>query len=211
MLLVVGACGSGPPSPVEQSTPTEAAPMVTVLTSTAPERASTEGPGDIAQATAPEITEATVADDAIVFHVAKPHVSEAIESYQVRLDEGRWRALDASEWRMAEGEAGIVVTLRGLELTPGQPRLVQLRAVNIAGVGPASRVSWLDTDAAVDNPDLDSTDWVDIDSAMGLDGSAGTRTPTDPARQVIVIVVEVLAALGLVFVGILIGRRLRRT
>ena len=184
---------------------------MTVPASKAPESAATDGPGDIAQPTAPEITEATVVNDAIVFHVAKPHVSEAVEYYQVRFDEGSWRALDASEWRMAEGEAGIVVTLRDLELTPGQPRLVQLRAVSIAGFGPASRVTWLDTDGAVDNPDLDNTDLVDIDSAMGLGGSTGTRTSADPVRQVTVIVVEVLAALGLVFVGFLIGRRLRST
>lgn len=211
VLLMVGACTSDPPSSMEQSPATQAGSVVTVLASEAPASTGTDDPGDIAQPTAPEITEATVVNDAFVFHVAKPHVSEAVEYYQVRLDEGLWRALDASEWRMVEGEAGIVVTLRGLDLTPGQPRLVQLRAVSLAGFGPASPVAWRDNDVAVDNPDRDSTDLVDIDSAMGLDGSTGTRTLSDPVRQVIVILVEVLAALGLVFVGILIGWRLRRT
>lgn len=185
--------------------------MVTVLTSEAPENAATDAWGDVTPAAAPEITDATVINDAIVFHVARPHVSEAVEYHQVRVDGGQWRALDADEWRMAQGEAGIVVTLRGLELKPGRQRLVQLRAVSITGFGPASRVVWLDTNVAVDDRELGSTDVIDVDSAMGLGGSTSTRTPSDPVRQAIVIVVEVLAALGLVFVGFLIGLRLKRT
>lgn len=195
MLLVVGACSSGP---YASPTPSTAeAPTVT----------------EIAKAAPPDISDARVIDDAIVFHVSKPHVSEAVEYYQVRMDGGLWRALDASEWGFAQGEAGIKVTLRGLTLTPGQSRLVQLRAVSQSGFGVESRVARIDTDVTVEGPDLDDRGPVDIDSAMGLGGSTSTstRTPSDPMRQTIVIVIELLAALGLVAIGVFMGRRLRRT
>ena len=209
VLLVASACSGGTSTAPAQSTGAEAAPTVTSLASQAPSSGAPEALTDTARPAAPDITDARVIDDAIVLHVAKPHVSEAVEYYQVRVDEGTWRALDASEWRMARGEAGIVVTLQGLTLRPGQSRLVQLRAVSMAGFGAESRVALLDTDVAVEDPYPDDSGPVDVDSAMGLGGGT-SQTPADPARRVVVIVVEVLAALGLVTIGVFIGRHLRR-
>lgn len=93
----------------------------------------------VAKAAAPDITSARVIDRVVVLAVAKPHVSEAVEYYQVSVDGGEWRSLDASEWRPAKGEAGIIVTLRDPVLEPGQTTLIQLRAVSVAGFGAESR------------------------------------------------------------------------
>lgn len=67
------------------------------------------------------------------------------------------------------------------------------------------------TDVATEEAVLDEDDMVDVDTAMGLGGATSTRNPPNPAQQTLALVVEALAALGLVAIGIFIGRRLRRT
>lgn len=185
--LLIGACGSG-------ATPTFGGTSATVLIPSPP-----------------DITDARVVDGAMVISIAKPHVSEAVENYQVRVDGGEWRTLEASEWRPAQGGAGVVVALRDPILEPGRAVRVTLRAVSIAGFGLESQDISVSTGMTDVGTVLNDSASLDVDTAMGLSGPARTRGEPDPAQQAIVIIVEVLAALGLVSIGIFIGRRLRRS
>lgn len=165
----------------------------------------------ITRPAAPDITEAGLLDGAMVLSVAKPHVSEAVEYYQVSVDGGEWRGLESSEWRPAEGGAGIIVTLRDPAPESGQTVNVRLRAVSINGHGAESRAVSFPTDPGIDAAAVDGPTIVSVDTALGLGGVTSNGTPTNTGQQVFVIIVEVLAALGLVSIGIFIGRRLRRS
>lgn len=206
--LLIGACSSsGTP------TMTDASATVTILS------AESEGPAPtmsevLAQPPlplAPEITDAGVFDGAMVISIAKPHVREAVEYYQVSVDGSEWRTLDAIEWRPAQGGAGVIVTLREPALEPGQAALVRLRAASLAGFGAESRTVSISTGMTGGSAGLDDSGSVDVDTALGLGSPTEAVRSSNPAQQAIVIIIEVLAALGLVSIGIFIGRRVRRS
>lgn len=206
--FLIGACSIG-------GTPTMADPSATVAILSAESEGSaptmSESPAQPPLPAAPEITDAGVIDGSMVISIAKPHVSEAVEYYQVSVDSGEWRTLDASEWRPAQGGAGVVIMLSDLTLEPGQAALVRLRAANVSGFGGLSRAVSIGTGITDANAGPVDSGPADVDTALGLSGPASTVRAPHPAQQAIVIIVEVLAAVGLVAIGIFIGWRLRRS
>lgn len=206
--FLIGACSSGgTPAPAGMS----AAVTIPSVGPGSSVPTASGIPGRLALPSAPDITDAGVIDGAMVISIARPHASEAVEYYQLRVNGGEWRTLDASEWRPAQGGAGIVFTLSDPPLEAGQAALVRLRAANASGFGDLSRAVSISIGLTDANAGTVDSGPADVDTALGLSGPARTVPAAHPAQQTIVIIVEVLAALGLVSIGIFIGWRLRRS
>lgn len=157
----------------------------------------------LARAAAPMLSDPHAPGGRVTFTVARAHVSEAIEFYQVSVDGGEWRPLATDEVRQDPGSGGFIVTLQAPQLAPDERVEVRLRAVNAAGAGQSSDAVSVAPPGVAGDP----SGVVDVDSALGLSGADENSGPVaNPRQQQIALVVEILAAIGLVAIGVFIGR-----
>jgi hypothetical protein len=84
----------------------------------------------VAVAAAPQIVSADGGNGVAVLHVAKPHVSEAVENYQYSLDDGlTWNRFDPAQ---------VLSPLTIARLANGQQYTIRPRAISVAGFGEMS-------------------------------------------------------------------------